>query len=160
METRNFQDITRDSEFVKTTMRLSHGPEAPKIIVCGASQLHNYGADHSAQFRAFLRDGATDGEHDSAKAFSIPLIGLEPQIAGTLNSLYEGWVEPEYRSFWVGGPDYDPFEGAEDCEDDICPDDHVITDYLPEQTEKTRELFDTISGEKVEIQWSVTREEQ
>jgi hypothetical protein len=69
---------------------------------------------NGAELRAYLRDGATDFEHDSAFAFTLPLIGLQMDYGfGVCGSIYfEGWVSPDPEMFRVPGPGYDPLSSS------------------------------------------------
>lgn len=98
----------------------------------------------------------TDFEHDSAKVFSIELIGMS--FSGFFHdSIFaEGWINPsEPDGFRVPGPDYNPLAGAVKCKDCKGQDAHMIVDegfYVPKFNPA---LFDKVRGARVEVRIQV-----
>lgn len=102
---------------------------------------------------AYLRDGATDGEHDSAKAVSIELVGVRYEFTSSHWSYFSGYVvsrDPD--SFRVPHAAYDPFLGATKCKTCKGKEAHVFVPYLPDKDAETYRLFE---GRQVSIEIGV-----
>jgi hypothetical protein len=106
----------------------------------------------SYELSAKLKDGATDGEHDSAFAFSIPLVGLEYTGVHWHGVSFKAMIDPSVdsedgRAFNVPSADFNPFDNPKHvCTQ--CDDKHIFTDYLPPHD---AELYKQMSGMWVDI---------
>ena len=97
-------------------------------------------------------DGATDNTHDQAKAFRIPVIGLEFKHKSIGMMRFTAWVESnrdalgDLEEFHVPDPDHDFFEEISFC--DRCQEKHSFTRYLPKPDQN---LYEKVKGKKLEI---------
>lgn len=123
-------------------------------IVCGETSLRVLGR-RVWDLSAYLNRCATDCEHDSAFAFSLPLTGVEIDSVAHGRTTIAAWVEASPASwmprFRVPRPGYDPFTDATSCS--LCRGAaaHVIVAdgrYLPPFD---ADLFEAVRGCRVEI---------
>lgn len=105
----------------------------------------------------------TDREHDSSHACVLSLIGVVVQYISSYHVSLEGFIEAtDFNSFRVPDETYQPLEGK--GPEDLCPQPgcadldlefgggpHYFTDYLPPQSDATREMFHHLRGCPVEI---------
>jgi hypothetical protein len=94
---------------------------------------------------------ATDFEHDSAYALSLPLIGLEFQGVHYHQTQIRAWVGVNPEHFHVPLPGYDPTKHPKAVVCTNCPKKHPIVPegfYFPPFE---RELFKKIRGREVLI---------
>jgi len=174
-ETTDLRGITRRPDRCRTTVRfvdryetietiaVSQPDRRPAVfkpvdwLVVGEAQLHRP-ADHSAAWtlKAYLADGATDNEHDSAYALQLPLIGVELRNVFYQVTMIRAWVQPQdyddaNDAFRVPRPGYDPrwHPSTRICRE--CEMHHpVVLDefYLPPHDPQ---LFRLVAGRRVEI---------
>ena len=127
----DLRGITRDIDRTETRVVLGSfdDREAYTCLVLGSTNLvHNERLD-TWRFSARVRDGATDGEHDSAYAIRMPLIGVRLDNVNCGTTCITGWVDPVVDNdrrgdFRVPPLGYDPFAGSTRC--DTCTDAHRI----------------------------------
>lgn len=116
-------------------------------IVCGSINIRD---ENTADVCAYLNN-AVDQEHDSAKAFCIPIIGLEFKYATSGTFCFEAFIHPrEPEGFRVPDSADELLQGAEPCKD--CAYDreepHIITEYIPKPNLK---LYELLRGCKIDI---------
>lgn len=113
--------------------------------------------DGRATLKAYLKDGATDFEHDPAYACKLPLIGVRLKFIHSHTALLEAWIDPErdefsLADFRVPRPRYDPLvrPDTEKCNHEDCGEHPIVAEghYLPPFDE---ELFNAVRGKRVEI---------
>lgn len=103
---------------------------------------------------AFLQEGVTDFEHDSAYALRLPLIGLTIDMVRYSTCVLTAWIDPnDSHNFAVPPPGYNPMNDpqAEQCSSEYCKDPHIIVPehlYVPLFDQ---ELYEAVRGKKVEI---------
>jgi hypothetical protein len=100
---------------------------------------------------AFLARNATDGEHDSAHAIRLPLIGvcLDSVIYHATQILAVVHPGADENQFRVPRPGYDPFINAVRCRDCKGKASHqIVENYLPPYDD---ELFRIVAGLEVQI---------
>lgn len=161
VELLDLRSITRHSDKVETRVQVVESPWEDKRhdwIVCGEPKLRvqrpgGLGTVPTCTLSAYLSEGVTDCEHDSAHAFSLPLIGLH------FDSLEMGrvWlgavVHPfDMEAFNVPDPGYNPMEhpDATMC-DSERHEPHIIVPmgfYVPPVN---RKLFRKVAGRQVQI---------
>lgn len=117
-------------------------------ISCGEVSFSEGRAGHT--IRAYLNQDATDFEHDSALAFSIPIIGLTFVHVYNGTVLFRAFIAPpqshyDWEDFRVPREIIDLKEATQ-C--DYCEDAHPIVEYLPEANP---ELYRQLSGREIEI---------
>lgn len=122
----DLRSITRDSARCVTTVYVTSTDNLPRYaqtqwLVFGRAELR---LDlQPVQLQAFLTRGATDFEHDSAKALVLPLVGVTldsvTNHVTVLTGIVASRVPEDFRVPWPG---YDPFQEALPCEADVCKD--------------------------------------
>lgn len=147
--------VTRDADRFLTEVRVVI-PESRNEhvwIKAGLGDLINEGNNQGIRIR--LKAGVTDGEHDSAIAVSIPLIGLEFEFVSNGVLYAKAWIATNPGNpFRVSPPGYNPAgaEGVHICSGDSgCSTPHPMVDYLPPETP---ELWSRMRGWKVKIMMS------
>lgn len=127
-----------------------------KWLVFGECSLRqNEGSEKPASWwlQAHLTAGVTDGEHDSAQAVRLPLIGV------TFGSIYHhrvqvyAYVQPSASQlfepdFHVPLPGYNPVEGDDVHICKSCEEPHPMVNYIPEHN---AELYQLVEGRPVRI---------
>ena len=133
-------------------------------LTFGEAQLRHHERLGTHELMAYLTNGVTDFEHDSAYALSLPLIGLRFTRLDYHSTYFDAWVDPSHdvnRGFRVPRPGYNPMEHPESimCKDKKnCTDGHIIVPeghYLPPYD---KELFRLVAGKRVEIVITQPRE--
>lgn len=142
IELLDFRAITRDSDRVNCTVLLGQDP----WITCGEVSLQEPTRKGIRFLRAYLRDGATDSEHDSAYAFILPLYGVQFQVVEAHSTVLSAIVAPREEGLMVPSRAYNPFLGAPLCKK--CERPHAIVPYTPDLNP---ELYQQVSGQHVEI---------
>ena len=155
LEETDLRGITRNPD--KVVCRINVGPASTQTlpwIICGEVNIQN-----EEQFcRIHARMDCTDFEHDSAYAFSLPVIGLKFKFVTNHTSIFEAWVNPQsgepYADFHVPRPGYDPrkLEGTEKCTDERCGETHLIIPEGYYQPPFDAELFKLVRGVRLDIQ--------
>lgn len=147
---RDFTKITQASNRYRCTVRM----RAPKYdwkdwLIAGITDLRRVTEDvEEWHLEAKLRDNATDGEHDPAHAFRIPLIGVR------FIGVWYGWtrfnafIGGDKESLRVPPASYNPFLGAQKCTHCKGEDKHVFAQYLPDFDDQ---LWNEIWGNPVQI---------
>jgi hypothetical protein len=147
----DLRGITREADKVVTEVTLDIGKRTPWLVF-GQANLRPVEHGRVWFLESYLKDDATDGEHDSAYALRLPLIGV------TLDGIYyhttriEAWVYPgNFHDFRVPLPGYDPFklEGSGTCK--RCEPHHLMVPegfYVPPFDQK---LFEFARGLRVDI---------
>lgn len=132
----------------------SEGKDFRWLTLCEVSlQRHDEGR---ATLKSYLKDGATDFEHDPAYACKLPLIGVTLKFIHNGVMILEAWIDPERDEFCddfrVPGPRYDPLvrPDTETCDTEGCEGHPIVAEghYLPPFDE---ELFNAVRGKRVEI---------
>jgi hypothetical protein len=165
----DLRDISRESDVCSTIVRLSldwdrDSPRRPVIdwLKFGQANLRRHNdSSHDGRYsiEAYLKEGVTDFEHDSAYALRLPLVGVQLASLPVLyhNTILVGWVDSAhdegYEEFHVPRPGYNPMEHpkAVTCEDEHCAEKHIIVPegfYVPPFD---LELFNFVRGKRVEI---------
>ena len=169
----DLRSITRDSERCLTTVIL-HADWETRVtwLEFGQASLHRQKESrHDGRWRleAYLTEGVTDFEHDSAYALKLPLIGLQlNDLAVHYHSTHlVAWVDPEDSdNFRVPDPGYNPakHKDAYVCKDKRCLDErkkgHIIIPegfYVPPVNQ---ELYKLVRGKRVEIRIGPTFKEK
>lgn len=107
------------------------------------------------RLQAYLPEGVTDFEHDSAWAMLLPLIGVKLESLRYHTTVIEAYVAPRaLDEFCVPWPGYNPMEeeGAETCEYERCKDDpHMMVgeDRYTPYSDPT--LYEAVEGRLVRI---------
>ena len=110
--------------------------------------------DGSYMLTCYVKEGATDGEHDSAYLFQLPLIGLNFSYMRYQQTTFTAWIDPTLVAcgddFRMPNPNYDPFKAEDACKCTSCKgtEKHWIVPYLPPPNPK---LYEKVKGMKVEI---------
>ena len=154
--------VTRQSDRYMTTVRLhrDHFRSKEWIVMGQARLVARYRSQGPTiwTFDAYLTEGVTDFEHDSAYAIRIPLVGVE------FRSVYYGQTEViaaidpmDFEGFHVPPPGYNPMKhpDAHECKSEHCEEPHVIVpegNYVPPNNV---ELFKMVRGRFVEITFGV-----
>jgi hypothetical protein len=155
--------VTRESERYLTRVKLYHDHfRSKEWFIMGQARLTKQARENGPSrwtFDAYLAEGATDFEHDSAYAIRMGLIGVE------FKSIYYGHTEVvavidpiDFDGFCVPPPGYNPMKlpDAEKCEDDHCKGEpHIIVPeghYVPPND---AELFKKVRGRFIEITFGV-----
>ncbi len=157
VELTDLRSITRDSDTCLTTVYIKMSQEERRVewLVFGQAQIRIHHRPSSIWLTAYLKDGATDFEHDSAYALRLPLIGLEFEGVRYHTTMLKAWIDPneedEDGDFHVPRPGYNPMEldEAEVCKE--CEEQHIIVPedfYVPPFN---KELFDLVRGKEVDI---------
>lgn len=148
----DLRGITRDADKVITEVTLELFNKRNPWLVFGQANLRSIDHGKVWLLESYLKDDATDLEHDSAYALRLPLIGV------TLEGIYyhtariEAWVYPgSFHDFHVPVQGYDPFhmEDTMTCND--CEKPHIIVPrelYVPPFNQN---LFDYARGGHVSI---------
>lgn len=164
----DLRDITRESDLCETIVRLSldwnrDSVRRPEIdwLKFGQAQLcrqKESSFEGCWRLEAYLKEGVTDFEHDSAKALSLPLVGVQLAPIGIdyHRTHLIAWVDSsqdDYENFHVPRPGYNPMAHpkAYICESEHCEAPHPIVPegfYIPPFDV---ELFNFVRGKKVEI---------
>ncbi len=149
--------ITRSSDKVQTIVRLcdEFGQRESEWLVlgeCGIRLARESLRPARWWLQAYLNQGATDWEHDSAFALRLPLVALEMQmVLGSnvfLGAIIDGRDPEEFR---VPPPGYDPISDGDTCESEHCGKRHPIVPegrFLPPENP---ELLRAVVGRQVEI---------
>lgn len=155
MELLDVRDFTRSSDKIETRVKDKYSAEV--FIKCGGSEIRGFQSDVSSFFSSYANRGATDVEHDSAYMIRFDIIDVIPSVINSRFSQYEAFIKPDsYGSFRVPSPDYNPFEyTGVICSNTFCDNKHPIIEYLPPQTEYTKNLYKKLYGERILIEWSV-----
>jgi hypothetical protein len=167
----DLREISRESDICSTVVRLSldwnRDDARPPVIdwlKFGQANLRRQiDSSHDGRYRleAYLKEGVTDFEHDSAYALRLPLVGVQLSTLPVLyhNTILVGWVDSaqdeDYEDFHVPRPGYNPMKHPEAhiCKSEYCKRDeeHIIVPegfYVPPFDQ---ELFDFVKGKRVEI---------
>lgn len=118
----------------------------------GEAQIRLDDKARTAELMAYLNGGATDFEHDSAYALSLPLIGLSWSSLHYHRATFTAWIPPdECSNFRVPRPGYDPFSlrGTTACK--RCDTHHPIVPEGHYTPPLDRELYKLVAGKAVEI---------
>jgi len=121
-------------------------------LIAVRTETGSYGSGTRVDITARMVEGATDDEHDSGYAFTLPLIGFKFLHAfGYGAVVFEGFVDPNLdgysiSNFRVPSAGYDPITGGEVCTE--CEEPHPIVPYLPEENV---ELYKRVAGKRVEV---------
>lgn len=152
--------ITRHPELCRTTVviRLDWQTQV-KWLVFGQAQLQRNERTKECTLKAYLPEGVTDFEHDSAYALRLPLIGWEFDSVYYHLCSFNAWIDPNIDTesdFRVPRPGYNPMEHpeAERCEGGgRCDGPHII---VPESMYGgppfDPDLYQAVRGKRVEVQ--------
>jgi len=171
----DLRTITRRSDKCQTVIYLCDylGHAKWKWLIFGEMQLRSH--DRNAQrhyVSAYLGQGATDVEHDSALALQFPVLGLKFEHLWYHTTVFSAIVDPLHDGqdeemdemtrgeFRVPGPGYDPMKlsGASICDYGQCQPHPIVPEgyYLPPHDPK---LHLAVAGRYIEIHVGVAREE-
>ena len=160
VELTDLTDITRNSKIAKTTVYLQdrYGNKVPWLIL-GEVEVRNEGK--ICWLSAYLTEGVSDFEHDSAHAVRLPLIGLKLDHVWYHTTYITAWIDPnDSESFHVPKPGYNPMKHPEACmcEADYCEPHMMVPPgyYVPPHD---AELYEAVKGKKIEISIGFNREE-
>lgn len=162
----DLRSITRNADSCLTLVSLVHPSSENQLwLMFGEAHIRECKPKH--ELCAYLHEGATDMEHDSAWALRVPLIGLTYQSVAYHTLTCQAWVAPwedapfrEDMRVPLPGQDYWSLAFERQCrEKTCCVDDdgnfdkkhpgHPITKYLPDPANKLHRL---LGGRLVEIQ--------
>lgn len=159
MKTKNInsldlRSITRDSDKLRSTVMLHVDWDVRiKWLMFGEANMRCFNSKKQWLLSAYLNNGTTDFEHDSAYAFRLPLIGVQFDDVNHQVTSFTAWIDSNNPSdFGIPSSGYDPTkqEGSFICKD--CKDEqHVIVPegfYIPPFDQN---LFDLVKGKQVEI---------
>lgn len=146
--------ITRRADRCVTTVRVQMDWETHiDWLTFGEAQLRLHEKQGVWDLMAYLNGGATDFEHDSAYALSLPLIGLAWERLYHHRSTFTAWVHPaaESRDFRVPRSGYNPMAlgVAQTCR--RCTPHHPIVPEGHYQPPFDAELYKLVAGKRVEI---------
>jgi hypothetical protein len=165
----DLRPITRESDRYQTVVRIYRdGFRHKRWIVLGQAALERRGDGFDKplrwDFEAYLTEGVTDFEHDSARAIRIPLIAVEFKHVWYGHAEFNAVIDPmNGRGFHVPPPGYNPMELPEtrQCTHPECKDEpHLVVPeghYVPPTNE---ELFKKVAGRYVQIIFGVPRKEE
>jgi len=141
IELTDLTKICRESGKLLTTVSLCLGEywdrsKDMKWLLLGETQLRKFERPGNPPYwwlAAYLGEGATDYEHDSAYALRLPLIALEFQRVEYHCAEFYAVVHPNQPSdFYVPWPGYNPLKGAEVCTECKGDDAHkIVSEYVP-----------------------------
>jgi len=142
--------VTRDSATHVThicVVDLSYNHRNIPWIVCGSINIRD---ENTFDICAYLLD-AVDQEHDSAKAFCIPILGLKFKYATSGSFCFEAYIHPrDPEGFRVPTSADELLKGAKPCKN--CSynyeDPHIITEYIPKPNPM---LYELLRGCKIDI---------
>lgn len=127
----DFRGITRDPHVSTCRVDLEVLGARKPWLAFGTPMLER-GREGRWVLKAHLRDGATDGEHDSAYALKLPLVGLEFTYTLYGHFYFRAFVSAEEPGdFRVPHASYDPFVGAQRCRTCKGKYSHAFCDFLP-----------------------------
>ena len=164
LPTLDLRPFTRDSNKIYTRIFLKgFGYNCKQFLWIKAGSIEmrktpEQGDKEQYVLQSHRLEGYTDFEHDSAKALTIPMIGLK-MVTGWGGSLrFTGWIDfnptraEELRVFNPSALD----EEASVCKDRRCGKPHPIVKYIPNPDPV---LFNKIRGMEVEIFFGPTEDE-
>lgn len=166
IEGTDLREITRNASIAHTKIYLTRRDEEgykKQVLWLEFGELSRiWQREGKTLIGAYLVEGATDFEHDSAYALRLPLIGMQFQDIHYHATTFVAWVDPDGADeFRVPRPGYNPLRHpkAIRCGDGHCVDDpHVI---VPEGfyagAPFDPELFRAVAGLQVEIQVGVVQ---
>lgn len=109
-------------------------------------------SEPSYDLTCYVKEGATDFEHDSAYLFVLPLIGLTFASMRYQQAEFIAYVDPNLdpEDFKLPSGDYNPFKHQEASKCPSCKgkDKHMLVPYLPPSN---IELYHKVKGKKVSI---------
>jgi hypothetical protein len=158
MET-DLRHINRESDLVECTVYISDGDwnhprgDLKKWLVLGQVQLRT--DLHPMELKAYLPEGVTDFEHDSAWAMILPLIGVKFDTVRYHTTILEAYVAPRsLEDFHVPWPGYNPMEmeDATNCDLDRCEEDpHLMVGEDSYTPYNDSTLYRAVEGRFVRI---------
>lgn len=153
VELTDLTEITRNNKVARTVVYLDIGyGEKIQWLTLGQAEVRNEGK--ICWLAAYLPEGVSDFEHDSAYALRLPLIGLKLEHVWYHTTYLTAWVDPnDAESFHVPLPGYNPMKlpGASICKEKYCGNKHPMVPeghYVPPHN---KELFEAVRGKKLEI---------
>jgi len=160
----DLRPITRESGRYQTVVRLYRDQfYSKRWIIFGQGRLIKVSRAGISQWicDAYLTEGVTDFEHDSAYAISIPLVGVEFQGIYYGCSEFSAIINAQSPDgFNVPCTGYDPMSlpNARTCTSGRCEDDpHIIVPeghYIPPHN---ADLFKQVGGRFVQITFGVPK---
>lgn len=157
VETTDLRSITRGSEKVRTTVKLygDDGWSKDTWLVLGECHIRPV-RDHFDgrwTFSAYLPEGVTDFEHDSAYAIKLPLTGLTFEGVEYGDTTLFAWVAVyESEDFRVPDPGYNPMQHPEAQRCTSCKKNkHLIVPegfFVPPANQT---IFEKVRGRKIQI---------
>jgi hypothetical protein len=156
----DFRSITRRANRLVTTVNLHVHFEKFPWLIFGQCDFQYHESLKQWLLKAYLPEGVTDPEHDSAYAFRLPLVGLQFSGLWYHQSHFDAWVDPSGADdFRVPKTGYDPLKLADtqtctDCDEKhlIVPEGHYVPPFDPD-------LFKMVGGKRVEIVVGFVEEE-
>ncbi len=154
-ELTDLRAISRDADKCLTIVTL--GEDSSSFVWLKFGQLSRINVHkRSTLLRAYLPEGTTDFEHDSAYLLSLPVIGLAFDDIFYHQVSFSAWVDPNgFEDFRVPRPGYNPLEhpNAVKCPAKECSKEpHII---VPEGhyagPPPDVELFRAVAGKRVTI---------
>lgn len=161
VELTDLTEITRDNKRARTVIYIhndNYGDRSPWLVL-GQAEVKIDG--RICWLSAYLTEGVSDFEHDSAYAVRLPLIGVKLEHIWYHTTYLTAWVDPNNENdFHVPRSGYNPMKhpDAETCEMDYCGKPHPIVPqgyYVPPFDE---ELYNAVRGKKLEIVIGLARE--
>jgi hypothetical protein len=156
LPTLDLRPFTRDSKKISTSIFLKgfrYDDKQFLWIKAGSIDMRKtpeQGDKEQYTLQSLRLRGYTDCEHDSAKALTIPVVGLRMVTGWGGNLRFTGWIDfnptraEELRVFNPSAVDPE----ASVCNDERCGKPHPIVKYIPNPDPV---LFDKIRGMEVEV---------
>jgi hypothetical protein len=165
LEHTDLRNITRESDHCLSTVTIrmgdwwDRGTDTPWLKF-GQAQIRKHENSDLTwwQLGAYLKDGATDFEHDSGYAFRMPLVALEYTFTLNHGSRFSAIIHPNMADeFHVPLPGYNPLEHENTQKCDRCTEEraHLIIPqgfYVPPFEP---ELYKLVAGKPVVIHLGV-----
>ena len=159
----DLRGITRNSDRCITTVFIQdQNYNRIEWLRFGQVQLRGYDSSRKAgesMLQAYLSEGATDFEHDSAYACCLPLIGVTYEGVEYHTTRLHAWVHPAAGDrdsavrFSVPLPGYNPMKHKDTviCSAKTCDEKHPIVPEGMYWPPFEKDLYRLVRGQKVEI---------
>jgi len=155
LEKVDLRHITRHTDKVQTKVWIvdRYGSERVEWLVLGAPQIRFFENKKTWWLSAYMNQGATDFEEDSAYALRLPLIGVTFDGVEYGATRLVAWVDPAgLDEFHVpASSDYDPTKHPDTVMCTKCKKPHPIVPedfYVPP---RDKALFKKVRGQRVII---------
>jgi hypothetical protein len=152
----DLRPISRNTNRCETTIYLKlERPQSFKWISLGEVQLRapdGGGRSRPWYLSAYLKGRATDFEHDSARAISMALVGVDIVAVDYAGTRLRAYIEASYpRDFCVPPAGYNPLTDPEATVCRECEEHHVIVPEGMYYPRPDPELHSMLRGLEIEI---------